>query len=140
MDFPRNDSEEQNRGNMGEENKVILHGMCTSTYGKRVELALKIKGIPFEYVEEDLINKSPTLLNYNPVYKKIPVLVHNGKPISESLVIIEYIDETWKNKTRILPEDPYERAKVRFWTGYIQQVSSSDSDSIFLSNNPIYFS
>lgn len=100
---------------MAEENKVILHGTWGSLFVKRVELALKIKGIAYEYVEEDLSNKSPHLLKYNPVLKKVPVLVHNGKPVSESLVILEYIDETWKTGPRILPEDPYERAIVRFW-------------------------
>ncbi|XP_009616912.1 glutathione S-transferase U9-like [Nicotiana tomentosiformis] len=106
---------------MAEENKVILHGTWGSLFVKRVELALKIKGIPYEYVEEDLSNKSPQLLKYNPVLKKVPVLVHNGKPVSESLVILEYIDETWKTGPRILPEDPYERAIVRFWANYIDQ-------------------
>ncbi|PSS07907.1 Glutathione S-transferase [Actinidia chinensis var. chinensis] len=110
---------------MGEENKVILHGMWASTYSKRVELALKIKGIPYEYVEEDLSNKSPLLLKYNPVHKKIPVLVHNGKPIAESLVILEYIDETWKNEPRLLSNEPYERAKVRFWASFLQQLLES---------------
>lgn len=67
---------------MAEENKVTLHGFWASPYSKRVELALKVKGIPYEYVEEDLKNKSPLLLHYNPVHKKVPVLVHNGKPIA----------------------------------------------------------
>ncbi|XP_048330111.1 glutathione S-transferase U9 [Ziziphus jujuba] len=104
-----------------EENKVTLHGVWASPYSKRVELALKLKGIPFEYVEEDLTNKSPLLLKYNPVHKKIPVLVHNGKPICESLVILEYIDETWKDGPQLLPQDPYKRAQVRFWISYLQQ-------------------
>ncbi|OMO79178.1 Thioredoxin-like protein [Corchorus olitorius] len=106
---------------MGEENKVVLHGMWASPYNKRVELALKLKGIPFEYVEEDLQNKSPQLLQYNPVYKRTPVLVHYAKPISESRIILEYIDETWKNSPSLLPEDPCKRAKVRFRTTYIEQ-------------------
>ncbi|XP_022738309.1 glutathione S-transferase U9-like [Durio zibethinus] len=106
---------------MGEENKVILHGMWASPFSKRVELALRLKGVRFEYVEEDLGNKTPQLLQYNPVYKKVPVLVHNGKPIAESLVILEYIDETWKNSPQLLPVDPYKRAKVRFWTSFIEQ-------------------
>ncbi|KAF3612987.1 hypothetical protein BC332_22273 [Capsicum chinense] len=107
---------------MGEENKVTLHGSWASPYVKRVELALKVKGIPFEYVEEDLRDKSPLLLKYNPIHKKVPVLVHNGKPVSESFVILEYIDETWKNQPRLFPQDPYERARVRFWASFIQQV------------------
>ncbi|KAK4437067.1 Glutathione S-transferase U10 [Sesamum alatum] len=110
---------------MAKENKVVLHGLWSSTYVKRVELALKIKGIPFEYVEEDVLNKSPLLLKYNPVHKKVPVLVHNGKPIVESLVILEYIDETWRNEPLLLPQDPYERARTRFWAGYVQQLLDS---------------
>ncbi|OMO89779.1 hypothetical protein COLO4_19597 [Corchorus olitorius] len=103
---------------MGE---VILYGMLASPYSRRVELALKLKAIPFEYVEEDLRNKNPNLLHFNPVYN-IPLLVHNQKPIAQSLVILEYIDETWKNNgPRLLPKDPYKRAKVRFWANYIHQ-------------------
>lgn len=108
------------------ENKVILHGSFASPYSKRIELALKLKSIPYQFVQEDLQSKSQTLLRYNPVHKKIPVLVHNGKPISESLFIIEYIDETWRNGPHLLPEDPYRRSKVRFWANYIQlHVSKS---------------
>lgn len=106
---------------MAEEDQVTLLGAWTSPYVKRVELALKIKGIPYKYVEEDLKNKSSLLLNYNPIYKKVPILVHNGKPIVESSVILEYIDETWKNGPPLLPQDPYKRAQVRFWASFLQQ-------------------
>ncbi|BFG34733.1 hypothetical protein CerSpe_210070 [Prunus speciosa] len=58
---------------MAEGNKVTLHGSWLSLYTKRVELALKTKGIPFEFVEEDLNNKIPLLLKYNPVHKNVPV-------------------------------------------------------------------
>ncbi|KAM5570755.1 glutathione S-transferase U9-like [Rosa sericea] len=98
---------------------VILHGMWASPYSTRVELALKVKGIPYEYVEEDFKNKTPELLKYNPVHKKIPVLVHNGKPIAESLVILQYIEEVWKDGPQLLPDDPHEKALVRFWVHFI---------------------
>ena len=105
-----------------EDNKesVTLYGALTSPYTKRVELALKAKGIVYEYVVQDLKNKSQSLLKYNPVHKKVPVLVHNGKPIVESSVILEYIDETWKNGPKLLPEDSYQRAQVRFWATFVQ--------------------
>ncbi|KAK4767911.1 hypothetical protein SAY87_003052 [Trapa incisa] len=111
---------------MAEESGVILHGSGESPYCKRVELALKLKGIQYDYVDEDLTNKSLLLLQYNPVHKKVPVLVHNGKPIAESLVILEYIDEVWKDGPPLLPQDPYERAKVRFWASFLHQQIFQD--------------
>ncbi|KAI3942767.1 hypothetical protein MKW92_014779 [Papaver armeniacum] len=101
--------------------EVKLYGMWASPFAKRVEMALKMKGISYEYIEEDLMNKSEKLLSCNPVYKKIPVLVHHEKPVSESLIILEYIDETWNCPPLLLPENPFQRAKVRFWMNFIDQ-------------------
>jgi glutathione S-transferase len=54
----------------------------------------------------------------------VPVFVHNGKPISESRVILEYIDDTWKQNP-ILPNDPYQRALSRFWSKFIDDKVSN---------------
>ncbi|KAG9450760.1 hypothetical protein H6P81_010725 [Aristolochia fimbriata] len=110
---------------------VKLFGMWASPYALRVRWALHLKGIEYyEYEEEDLRNKSPLLLQYNPVYKQIPVLVHGGKPIAQSLVIIEYIDETWKNNP-LLPEDPYDRAIARFWAKFAEEKCIPAIFSVF---------
>ncbi|XP_010521898.1 PREDICTED: glutathione S-transferase U7-like [Tarenaya hassleriana] len=103
---------------MAEEVKLL--GMWASLFSRRIDMALRIKGVPYEYLEQDLTNKSPLLLQMNPVHKKVPVLVHNGKSIAESLVILEYIDQTWSHNP-ILPQDPYERAMARFWARFIDE-------------------
>ncbi|KAI5429708.1 putative glutathione S-transferase, variant 2 [Lathyrus oleraceus] len=100
--------------------EVKLLGSVGSAFVCRVQIALELKGIEYKFVPENLANKSELLLKYNPVYKKIPVFVHNEKPISESLVILEYIDETW-TQNPILPFEPYQRALARFWSKFIDE-------------------
>ncbi|EXB96022.1 putative glutathione S-transferase [Morus notabilis] len=102
-------------------NEVILLDFWPSMFGMRVRVALAEKGIKYEYKEENLSNKSPLLLQMNPIHKKIPVLIHNGKPISESLTIVQYIDEVWNDKAPLLPSDPYQRAQARFWADFIDK-------------------
>ncbi|CAI0540412.1 unnamed protein product [Linum tenue] len=101
--------------------EIKLLGTWASPFSHRIELALKLKGLQFHYLEEDLSNKSQLLLQSNPVHRKIPVLIHNGNPISESLVIMEYIDETWQHQNPLLPKDPYARAVARFWAKFIDE-------------------
>ncbi|GKV36941.1 hypothetical protein SLEP1_g45024 [Rubroshorea leprosula] len=103
---------------MGEE--VVLLDFWASPFGMRVRIALEGKGVKYEYKEEQLalMQKSPLLLQSNPVYKKIPVLIHNNKPICESLIILEYIDSVWNDKFPLLPSDPYQQAQARFWAGF----------------------
>ncbi|KAG1342302.1 glutathione transferase GST 23 [Cocos nucifera] len=105
---------------MGEEG-VKLYGNILSPFVLRVEWALQLKGIKYEYVNEDLSNKSPQLLQYNPVHKMVPVLVHNGRPIAESAVIVEYIDEAWSDFYPLLPSNPYQKATTRFWAKFVEE-------------------
>ncbi|CAJ1957932.1 unnamed protein product [Sphenostylis stenocarpa] len=101
--------------------EVVLLDFWPSPFGMRVRIALAEKGIKYEYREEDLKNKSPLLLQMNPVHKKIPVLIHKGKPICESLIAVQYIDEVWSDTNPLLPSHPYQRAQARFWADYVDK-------------------
>ena len=105
---------------MAGEGDMKLLGLQMSPFVIRVRMALNMKGVSYEYIEQDPVNKSELLLKSNPVHKKVPVLIHNGKPIPESLVIVQYVDEVWSATVpSILPADPYDRAIARFWAAYV---------------------
>ncbi|XP_016443761.1 glutathione S-transferase U17 [Nicotiana tabacum] len=100
-------------------NDVKILGAWPSPYVMRPRIALNIKSVAYDFLEEQFGSKSELLLKSNPVYKKIPVLIHDGNPISESLIIVQYIDQVWNSGPSILPSDPYDRAIARFWATYI---------------------
>ncbi|KAJ9548056.1 hypothetical protein OSB04_020599 [Centaurea solstitialis] len=113
--------------------EVKLFAAGRSPFVCRVKLALNMKGIKYQNLEEDLNNKSADLLRYNPVHKKVPVLVHNGNPIWESLVIVDYIDDVWK-QVPLWPQDPYQKAIARSWAKFIDEKVAYSLRKVYQSN------
>ncbi|XP_066324809.1 probable glutathione S-transferase parC [Miscanthus floridulus] len=103
------------------EGVVVLLNCFVSPFGNRVRIALKFKGVAYEEKTENLAAKSPLLLSSNPVHAKVPVLIVDGKPVCESLVILEFIDDGFSaaGAPPLLPADPYARAHARFWASYV---------------------
>ncbi|TKY58779.1 Glutathione S-transferase U17 [Spatholobus suberectus] len=101
--------------------EVKLLGAWPSPFAMRARVALNIKSVEYEFLEERLEAKSQLLLQSNPIFNKIPVLIHRDKPLSESLIIVQYVDEVWSSASPILPSDPYDRAIARFWGAYIDE-------------------
>ncbi|XP_020085752.1 glutathione transferase GST 23-like [Ananas comosus] len=112
-----------------------LLGSWASSYTHRVQLALKLKGLEFEYAEEDLSNKSPALLQSNPVYQKVPVLLHSPRgAVTESLVILHYLDDAFPALRPLLPSDPFDRALARFWCHFADDKLGPAVGAVFASS------
>ncbi|KAL4369299.1 hypothetical protein GQ457_05G005570 [Hibiscus cannabinus] len=101
---------------------LLILDYWVSPFCQRVKIALNEKGLQYEdRHENDLFGgKSELLLNSNPVYQKVPVFLHDGKPVCESTIIVSYIDETWSSPP-LLPPCSYGRAQARFWADYIDK-------------------
>ncbi|MFV3404143.1 MULTISPECIES: glutathione S-transferase [Pseudomonas] len=87
-----------------------LHGFAVSNYYNMVKLALLEKGLAFEEVLF-FGGQSPQALKVSP-RGKIPVLETEHGFISETGVILDYIEQTQPGKA-LLPADAFGQAKVR---------------------------
>ena len=86
-----------------------LCGFSASNYYSKVKLALLEKGIPFE---ESLCWLGETDLDSTPL-GKVPYLQTPQGSLCESAVIVEYLEDAYPSAAALLPNDPFQRAKVR---------------------------
>uniref|UniRef100_A0A674NLW6 maleylacetoacetate isomerase n=1 Tax=Takifugu rubripes TaxID=31033 RepID=A0A674NLW6_TAKRU len=96
--------------------KPVLHGYFRSSCSWRVRIAFALKGVEFDQVPVNLIKDGGQQLTeqyktLNPM-QQVPAVEIDGITLSQSLAVIQYIDET-RPGPRLLPADPKKRAQVR---------------------------
>ncbi|KAK1381352.1 hypothetical protein POM88_028096 [Heracleum sosnowskyi] len=90
--------------NYGANKYVTLLGAVFSPFVNRVQIAINLKSVGYDYSEETFTSKNDLLLRYNPIHKTVPVLIHEDKIICESLIVVEYSNQVWTdNGYYILP-------------------------------------
>jgi glutathione S-transferase len=92
-----------------------LCGFAASNYYNKVKLALLEKAVPFE---EELAWVGETDKAASPL-GKVPYLKTDAGPISESTVILEYIEQAYPQHP-LMPEDAFAAAKVREIVRYLE--------------------
>lgn len=85
-----------------------------SPYARKVRIMAIEKQIPLDLVDEDLTNKSPRLLEANPLGKIPTLILDNGEVLVDSPVICEYLDGL-KESPRFIPKGKKERFKILHW-------------------------
>jgi maleylacetoacetate isomerase len=95
---------------------IRLHGYWRSSAAWRVRIALNLKGLAWESVPVHLVRnggeqRQPAFLALNP-QGLVPALEIDGLVLTQSLAIIEYLEET-RPAPALLPADAAGRARVR---------------------------
>lgn len=94
-----------------------------STCSQKVRMALAEKGLPWtdrviSFEQGEHLSDWYLKLNPNGV---VPTLLHDGSVIRDSSVINEYLEDVFPDKP-LRPEGPLERARMREWRQYIDEV------------------
>lgn len=91
-----------------------LYTFYRSSAAFRVRIALNLKGLTYESVPKHLRHAEHRKAEYLAINPQglVPVLEHEGAVLTQSLAIIEYLDERFPTPP-LLPRTPLERAQVR---------------------------
>jgi maleylpyruvate isomerase len=91
-----------------------LYNFSRSSASFRVRIALALKGLPYDYLSVKLQQNEHQQGSYKAISpgRLVPTLVDNGQALTQSMAIIEYLDETYPEPA-LLPKDTLGRHRVR---------------------------
>lgn len=92
---------------------IKLHDYWRSSASYRVRIALGLAGLDWKSLPVNLVDGAQRSAGHRALNPQglVPVLELDGQTMTQSLAIIEYLDET--RSLGLLPSDPVGRAKVR---------------------------
>jgi glutathione S-transferase len=96
-----------------------FNSICT----QKVFITLAEKGIAYDTQNVDLFTNEqfkPAYLKINPK-GVVPALDHDGRIVIESTLICEYLDDQFP-EPRLLPDDPFDRARMRLWSKAVDET------------------
>ncbi|TIM80249.1 MAG: maleylacetoacetate isomerase, partial [Mesorhizobium sp.] len=94
---------------------LVLHNYYRSSTSYRVRIALEMKALTYQYVPHHLRHGEhlePAYLSVNPQGLVPALILGDGTLLTQSLAIIEFLDET-RPEPPLLPQDAPGRARVR---------------------------
>ncbi|MGA8613376.1 MAG: glutathione S-transferase family protein [Xanthobacteraceae bacterium] len=103
--------------------ELILYDFGNSVCCQKVRITLRAKSLEWKAIPVNLF----TAEQYEPKYLKlnpkgvVPTLVHDGKPVIESTLICEYIDQTFPEPPKLIPADPWLQSRMRLWSKMVDE-------------------
>lgn len=92
-----------------------LYDYCRSSAAYRVRIALNLKGLAYEQLPINLVDGIQSSAEYKELNPQglVPALDDNGKLFSQSLAIIEYLEDVYPASFSLLPDDVIQKARVK---------------------------
>ena len=93
-----------------------LYNYYRSSAAYRVRIALNLKGITWQHVGVHLLkaqHQAPDYLRLNPAGLVPTLVADDGAVLTQSLAIMEYLDEMMPQSAPLLPKGAVDRAHVR---------------------------
>ena len=93
-----------------------LYNYYRSSAAYRVRIALNLKGITWQHVGVHLLkaqHRAPDYLKLNPAGLVPTLVADDGAVLTQSLAIMEYLEEMMPESTALLPKGAVDRAHVR---------------------------
>lgn len=100
--------------------KLISFSLCP--YVQRAMIVLNEKQVSFEVEYIDLDAPPPEFYDISPL-EKVPVLLVDDKPLFESMVICDYLDEITEGS--LYPADAFAKAQNRSWIEFGNEILST---------------
>lgn len=103
----------------------VLYNAPQSTCSQKARLVLHEKNLEFSEVKLDLFKGDQLTAEYKAINPNgvVPSLIHGDDVITDSSVIIEYLDDAFPGHP-LSPSDPVGRAHMREWMRFFEEVSS----------------
>ena len=96
--------------------RLVIHGDSRSGNCLKVSWTADLLGLDYEWVDTDIMkgeSRTDEFLKLNPSGQTPTVVLPDGRPLAQSNAILLHLAKL-KNSA-LVPDDPYERAKVHEW-------------------------
>lgn len=113
---------------------LVLYDFGLSPFAQKVKIALREKGVPFER-RNGLTGAGVDEVQQLCRRGEIPLLLDGEDVITDSTIIVDYIDEKWPEPS-LLPKDPAKRAESRS----LEELCDTEIEAILYNLGELMFS
>ena len=110
---------------------LTLYGFSVSLYVRKVRLVLELKNLAYQHIMAPP-SQDPEVLLKSPL-GKIPYLTDDDFSISDSSVIVQYLDKKYAQNP-VIPQEPHSLARAMWFDEYSDTKVSEIISGIFFEN------